>query len=125
MSHTALLQLGGGLFLCYLGVRTFLARPAARSAAPGGALAGAYASTMLLTLTNPMTTLSSAAVFAGLGLGAGAGAADYAGAVWLVTGVFLGSAAWWLLLSASVGMFREKLGDHELQWVNRASWTLI
>ena len=36
-------------------------------------LGGAYFSTFLLTLTNPMTILSFVAVFAGLGVGAGNG----------------------------------------------------
>src|SRR5881396_291761 len=98
------LQLIGGLFLCYLGVKNFFARPAQSAAAPkGGALTGAYASTFLLTLTNPMTILSFAGVFAGLGFGGGA--TDYAGAALLVSGVFLGSALWWLLLSAGVSLF--------------------
>src|SRR5688572_27162990 len=79
VSQQTWLRLIGGLFLCYLGAKSFFARPAASLAAPkGGALAGAYVSTMLLTLTNPMTILSFAAVFAGLGLGGGA--PDYAGA---------------------------------------------
>ena len=56
------LKLLGGVFLCYLGVRTLLAQPAERAAAAGGmGLAGAYGSTFLLTLTNPTTILSFAA----------------------------------------------------------------
>jgi len=64
-----ILRLVGGLFLCYLGVRTFLARPADRAARAGGAgLVGAFTSTFGLTLTNPATILSFVAVFAGLGI---------------------------------------------------------
>ena len=118
------LRLIGGLFLVYLGVKSFFARPAGSAATPnGGALAGAYASTFLLTLTNPMTILSFAAVFAGLGLGGGA--TNYAGAALLVLGVFLGSALWWLFLSGGVGLFREKLNDDHFRWVNRISGTII
>lgn len=64
------LRLVGGAFLCYLGVRTLLARPAEEATdvrEKGGGLVGAYASTFLLTLTNPTTILSFAAVFAGMG----------------------------------------------------------
>ncbi len=62
------LRLGGGLFLLYLGIQTFRARPAPleQSAAASGLLA-AYASTFLLTLANPTTILSFVAIFAGLG----------------------------------------------------------
>jgi threonine/homoserine/homoserine lactone efflux protein len=63
------LHLVGGAFLCYLGIRTFLARPADQAAlAQGSGLIGAYGSTFLLTLTNPMTILSFTAVFAALGV---------------------------------------------------------
>src|SRR3712207_5845763 len=61
------LKLIGGVFLCYLGIRTLLAQQSERAAAVGGmGLVGAYASTLVLTLTNPTTILSFVAVFAGL-----------------------------------------------------------
>ena len=124
VSQQTWLRFIGGLFLCYLGLKSFFARPARSTAAPkGGALTGAYVSTFLLTLANPMTILSFAAVFAGLGLGGGA--TDYAGAALLVLGVFLGSALWWLFLSGGVGLFREKLNDEHFRWINRISGTII
>ncbi len=118
------LRLVGGAFLCWLGFKNFFAVPA-RDPAPQGrsALTGAYVSTLFLTLTNPMTILSFAAVFAGLGLGGQA--TDYAGAALLVSGVFLGSAMWWLLLSGGVGLFREKLNERHFRWINRISGTII
>jgi threonine/homoserine/homoserine lactone efflux protein len=82
-----------------------------------------YASTFLLTITNPITILSFAAIFAGLGLaGAGAG---YASAGILVLGVFLGSAGWWLMLSGGVSLFREKFNARGMIWVNRISGVVI
>lgn len=118
------LRLIGGLFLCYLGLKTLLAKPAERAAtAPGVGLAGAYGSTFLLTLTNPLTILSFAAVFAGLGL-AGT-AANYTTALTLVAGVFLGSALWWLLLSGGVSLVRERFNARGLLWVNRVSGLII
>src|SRR3990172_7764629 len=45
-------KLIGGGFLCYLGVKTFLSKPANRAAsAVGTGLISAYASTVFLTLT--------------------------------------------------------------------------
>jgi threonine/homoserine/homoserine lactone efflux protein len=120
VDHQSAVRLAGGLFLCYLGVRTALAHPAAGAAnASAGGLFAAYASTLALTLTNPTTILSFAAVFAGLGLGAAAG--DRASAVMMVCGVFLGSALWWLILSGAVGFFRRALTPERLRWVNRLS----
>src|SRR5688572_5363702 len=47
------LGLIGGLFLCYLGLRTFFSRPATDSAAAkGGNFIAAFSSTFFLTLTN-------------------------------------------------------------------------
>jgi threonine/homoserine/homoserine lactone efflux protein len=122
------MRLVGGVFLVYLGQRTFRQRPAEEREAPTAnarhaGLTGAYASTLFLTITNPSTILSFAAVFAGLGLaGQGAG---YASATVLVAGVFLGSALWWLLLSGGVSLFRSKLGPGALRWVNRISGMII
>jgi len=117
-------RLLGGVFLLYLGVRTWRARPAEREAdATSSSLLGAFASTFVLTLTNPMTILSFAAVFAGLGLGAGA--SDPASAIALVLGVLAGSALWWLLLSAGVGLFRARFDLRAMQWVNRISGAVI
>ncbi len=118
------LRLIGGLFLCYLGIKTFLAKPAKQAAlARGNGLVGAYASTFFLTLTNPMTILSFAAIFTGLGLAITGGNFTSAGA--LVLGVFIGSSLWWLILSGSVGVFRERIDSQGLQWVNRISGAII
>jgi len=124
VGHQTGLRLVGGAFLCYLGFRTLRAAPCEQAAAAAtGGLLSAYASTFLLTLTNPMTIISFAAVFAGLGLAAMG--ADYAAAGALVLGVFAGSALWWLGLSAAVGLFRTKVGVSALRWVNLASGLII
>lgn len=118
------LRLIGGLFLCYLGIRTLLAKPAKRAAlAYDDRLAGAYASTFILTLTNPMTILSFAALFAGLGLaGAGSGISS---ALALVLGIFTGSLSWFFILCCSVDLFRDRLDSHRLLWLNRVSGAII
>ncbi len=116
-------QLIGGLFLCYLGVKTLLSRPAGISATAqqGKGLLGAYASTLFLTATNPLTIFAFAAIYAGLGAATG----DYGAALTLVAGVFTGSALWWLLLSGGVSLFRTKFDARSLLWVNRVSGVVI
>ena len=124
VSQQLALRLFGGIFLCYLGIKTFLSRPSGQPAATsGGGLARAYASTFVLTLANPMTILSFAAIFAGLGLGNTGG--SYGAAASLVAGVFMGSAAWWLLLSSAVALLRGRLTVDGLQWINRISGVII
>ena len=118
-----LLGLLGGLFLCYLGIRTFLAKPASEAAtAPRAGGLMAYGSTLVLTLTNPMTILSFAAIFVGFGVGS---AKDYNAAAVMVAGVFAGSALWWLLLSSVVSLVRTRMTTASLQWVNRGSGVII
>jgi threonine/homoserine/homoserine lactone efflux protein len=117
------LRLIGGAFLCYLGLRTFLARPASEAAQVSNrsGLLGAYASTLLLTLTNPATILSFVAVFAGIGVASG----DWGEAATTVVGVFTGSALWWLTLSGGVGLLHDKVRPGAMGWVNRLSGVVI
>jgi threonine/homoserine/homoserine lactone efflux protein len=117
------LGLLGGLFLCYLGIRTLLTRPAEKAAeVGGGGLLSAFFSTCLLTLTNPMTILSFVAVFAGFGLGT---SPNYLSACALVAGVFVGSALWWLLLSSGVALLRSRVNSNWMRAVNRLSGVII
>ncbi|HXJ75106.1 MAG TPA: LysE family transporter [Candidatus Dormibacteraeota bacterium] len=117
------LGLVGGIFLCWMGVRSFLAKPA-EGAAPAGRAGwlAAYLSTLFLTLTNPATIFSFMALFAGFGLGK---TRDYLGASAMVAGVFLGSALWWLILSGGVGWARARFTVGWMRWVNRGSGILL
>jgi threonine/homoserine/homoserine lactone efflux protein len=117
------LQLGGGGFLVYLGLRTWREPPAGRGeAGPRRGLLWCYASTLALTLANPATILSFVAVFAGFGFGRAPGLRPAAA---LVAGIFLGSAAWWLILSLGAGYFGARLRSHSLQWINRFSGAVL
>jgi threonine/homoserine/homoserine lactone efflux protein len=118
------IRLAGGLFLCYLGIGSSFAEPAERAEPDEGSrLVGAHGSTFLLTLTNPMTILSFAAVQAGLGL-LEAGR-DYLAAMLVVFGVFVGSLLWWFALSGVASLFRERFDVRAFSWVNRISGVII
>jgi threonine/homoserine/homoserine lactone efflux protein len=101
-----------------------LSKPAEREAAAESrrGLAGAYVSTVALTLTNPATIVAFLGVFAGLGVGAGT---NLAGGLLVVAGVFAGSAAWWLLLTVVIGLLRHRLPPGVMRAVNIASGLLI
>jgi threonine/homoserine/homoserine lactone efflux protein len=118
------LAVGGGLFLLWLAWTTFRAVPGEAATTVDGerrGLPGAYLSTLALTLTNPMTILSFAALFVGLGVTAG----DAVGASLLTLGVFLGSASWWVILTAAVGALRTRITTTWLRRVNIVSGLLI
>ncbi len=70
-----------------------------------------------------MTILSFLAVFAGLGLTEFS--AGYGSAIFLVLGVLLGSTCWWLILSEGVTLFRKKVSQRVMEWINRIAGTLI
>jgi putative LysE/RhtB family amino acid efflux pump len=113
----------GGLFLLWLGVKYFRTDPEARAdPASGGDLAKLVTTTFLLTIGNPATILTAAALFAGLGYANGL---DRVSATVLVAGVFAGSMAWWIILSAGVSAARRKLPSSFALWVNRISGVLI
>lgn len=115
------LQFAGGAALILLGL-TFLraVAPSERVSAPSTGLAAAYATTFLLTLANPATILSFAAVMAGLGAMTASGQTAV-----LVIGVFAGSALWWAALSTAVSLIRHRLPEPVLVWINRASGAAI
>ena len=84
--------------------------------------AGAYLSILALTLSNPPTILSFAAVFAGLGLHVATG---WLPAVLLVIGVFLGSAAWWLILTGLVSCLRARVTPRMTQGIGDVAGVLL
>jgi threonine/homoserine/homoserine lactone efflux protein len=118
------LTLFGGLYLCFLGFTTLRAKPVAMEMeVEYKGLWSAYLSTLVLTLTNPVTILSFVAIFAGLGLASTDG--SYIEAVLLVCGVFGGSAAWWLTLSGVVNVLRDKFNPQAMLWVNRLAGIIV
>jgi len=117
-------RLGGGIFLCYLGIKTFLTKPGIQPASVAvTGLAGAYGSTFFLTLSNPVTILSFVAIYAGWGVESLSG--HYFSAGVLTAGVFAGSASWWIFLSGSLLAFRKNLACSGLQWVEKISGVII
>jgi threonine/homoserine/homoserine lactone efflux protein len=118
------IRLFGGLLLLYIGMKIFRARSVKEVAPPKvSGLLRAYISTFFVTLTNPVTFLSIAAVFAGLGNTRMYG--YLTPIIALVLGLFIGSALWWFLVSNSIHFFRRKKTNLELKWVNRISGVLI
>ena len=111
------ISLVGGIALIVIGLRTIVGTPSLTLPTGGrelprvdeGALPqslGTYLSTLALTLSNPPTILSFAAVFSALAPRVSYG---WAPAIALVLGVMLGSALWWVTLTAIVSAVRERL----------------
>lgn len=110
----------GGLALMWLGWRALRTPPTHRAADARDStrLAPLYSSAVGLTLTNPMTIMAFAAVFAGAGLVAQAGAGS---ALAVTVGVACGSMLWWLALTTGVWAVRHAVSDRAMLVVNRIS----
>ncbi len=128
-----LLLAGGVLLLCF-GLYTYFSKPpkvydpncevtAAKAKAPSS-LVRAMASTFALTITNPATLLGFTAMFTGLG-GLAGDSPSFFSAAFVVGGVILGSALWWLLLTTFVGLLHARIDDRVMRIINHVSGLLV
>ncbi|WP_420473970.1 LysE family translocator [Noviherbaspirillum sp. ST9] len=118
----SVLALGGAVFLLWLAWSAWNAAEPQHAAAAKGGVKGwhAFGGTFLLTMSNPMTILSFVAVFSSL-----AGGMATASPLWMIAGVFFGSALWWFVLVGMVGRLRERLRAAHLRWIRRGSAVLL
>ena len=124
VSARAVLGLVGGAFLLWMAWQTARSTPTEAAVANAGGrrgYAGAYLSILALTLANPMTILSFAALFAGLGVTSGA----TGDAALVVLGVLLGSATWWVVLTTVVGILRARITPLWIHRINLGSGLII
>jgi len=135
------MQRVGGVILIFMGLRLALSKPPRESAkdretevVPGHrarksngnnnrGLAGDFLSTFLLTLTNPMTFVAFAAVFATMGIGAVRGRPFLTAE--LVGGVLLGSQLWWTILCGGAHALRRHFDYYKLVTINRATGIFV
>jgi len=124
-----ILRWGGAAFILWLGWKTVITPVAERAAdlpqQANNSKTGPvrlFLVTFLLTMSNPATILSFAALFAGLGL-----AADPTldAAIAAVAGVFIGSLLWWAVLSGGVAALRERIGAESRRWINRIAGAVL
>jgi threonine/homoserine/homoserine lactone efflux protein len=103
------LALIGGAALVALGLRTLFDIPKEPRDVPpptAAGLAWAYLSTLGLTITNPATIVSFAALVATLRIGISGG---LAAPTLVVAGVALGSATWWCIVAAVASALRSRV----------------
>lgn len=117
------INLIGAVFLLYLAYITFRA-PVSNSIEANHARNNylkTFGTTLFLTLTNPLTIISFIGIFAGMNIGGPV----LGSSVYLVFGVFIGSAAWWLLLSFFVGFFRRMISLRTMKLINMLSSLIL
>lgn len=104
----------GGLMLIWFGFNGWRKRAHPSAPAQLGAGAQIYASTVLLTLTNPLTILFFAGIFASLGLASG----EMAPGLMVAAGIGTMTVAWMFGVSAAASRLSDWLTPVRLVWVN-------
>jgi threonine/homoserine/homoserine lactone efflux protein len=131
--YSVAIELVGGVMMVFFGWRAVLAGvppdnpgdcPAVEKDRNGGNLFKAIASTFALTVTNPATLLFFTGMFAGLGSLAG-GPGDFTDTSFVVAGVVLGSAGWWLVLTTVIGLFHARIDGNRVLAINRICGFLV
>jgi len=119
------LRIVGGIVLLVLALRTLMSKGGSTPKKERDdtnrivthSLVKDFVSTFMLAITNPITLIAFAGLLATLGIteaGATVGNASI-----LVLGVFLGSAGWWLAVSATAGVFRPFVDGSYQSWMDR------
>jgi len=123
------LKIGGGAFLVWLAwtiARQSPAAPVGQRELPRTTVLRDFLTTFGLTLSNPMTIVSFVGIFAALGPLPGAReGAMWATVAWMVAGVFVGSATWWLCLSSATAALRAKLSFAFMHGLSRMSAAVV
>jgi threonine/homoserine/homoserine lactone efflux protein len=125
LAHQKPLHMAAGLFLIYLGLKTFASGMTPSEEERLSAARGwwrSFTTSILLTLTNPPTIVMFAAVFTAL---APTGGLDPAGALVTVAGVFLGSLLWWCAVVVLISALRNVVGQTARAWIDRVSGVVL
>lgn len=143
------LRIAGGILLIALGLRLAFSKRLTRRAeaqereeerevsldgeidsAPAGSPSqrfedhiGNFASAFAVMITNPITLLSFAAIFAAIDISE-IGEKTLWG-LSLVAGVFAGGAIWWTILITVCSLFRHRINEQGILWVSRGAGVLV
>ena len=118
------IRLLGGIVICLIGVKVFFLETQKKiTSTRSPNLFSAFGSAFLIAITNPITIITFAVMFAGFGL-VGSNA-KYGSASLTVFGVFVGSSFIWLTLWGMSLIFRERFDFGRMKWVNKIAGIVI
>ncbi len=124
-NETAVL-LAGGLAVMAIGLKIFLTNPVRqiRQNKGGKRLLEDFFASMIMTITNPGAIFLILGLFAFTGLevdGSSSGPVITAA----LSGVFVGAISWWIILSTTINIFRNKFRLRQLLLINRVAGIVI
>lgn len=123
LSYQVAFAITGGLFIIYLGLRTFFRNVTIRTVhITDTRLFTAWLSTLLLTLANPVTIVSYCVIFAGLGI-----ATDNSinATISLLSGVIAGALSMVVMLVGFLSFFRKKVSQKVLINMSKAAGVVL
>ncbi len=113
-------QVLGGIIVLLVGIKIFSANPIKQLRAFRLKRVNPledFLSILLLALSNPLTVLMFVAVFAGLKLGGDL--TSFWGALFVVSGIFMGATFSWLFVSSILTHYRKKFRLRAIFWFNK------
>jgi len=117
--------LGSGI-LCYLGLKTLrdhLDLRVEKLQVSSPACFKLFMTTFSLTLTSPLTVIGVSALCASFGVEESSRSLL---SPWVLGGgLFLGSCVWWQILSATLALFRKKIGSTSSKWIGHISGSIL
>ena len=119
----------GGAIVLGIGLQIALKNPIKDLRRPhAGSIGSRHAQDVLrgflMTVTNPGALVLMLGLFAFFGLDLGSGYTHSAVLI-VLSGIFLGTASWWFLLSSGISLFRKRFRLRQLIAINRISGILI
>lgn len=124
LGYQAYLAILGGLFLIYLGIKTFFNSIKPHSTnIHDNQIITAWFTTFLLTLANPVTILSYCIIFAGLGMNSQS--YNVSVALSLVGGVIIGASSVVLLLVSFLHYYRKQLSPVTITRINKVAAIIL
>ncbi|MCL4361307.1 LysE family translocator [Candidatus Dependentiae bacterium] len=118
IKYKTYINIFGGIYLLYLGISIFFSRISGNVEIKSETnLLKSYLSTFFLTAANPLTIIFYTAIFATLDIDL----CGFFSALSFVSGVFVGSVTWWIILCSGINLFRHKVDIKSLNLVNRLS----
>ncbi len=123
LDNSVPLRAVGALFLFWMGLRIFRAKPCVADGVKVLSLIGDFTSAFLLSLSNPVVLATFTAALAALRVDLQEG--GLAAMRSLVGGVFCGVASWWVIIGAARAIFRGRFNDNGIRWINRVAGVAI
>lgn len=119
------ISLLGSIFLIAFGIKIFFTNPAVKlyTANNEAEYFSSFIFSFLLALTNPTTILSFTIVFTSLNLGVASIKSLLA--LQLITGIVIGGAIWWIILSLGIRYLKDRLNPQSLKYLNKFFGVLI